>query len=408
MEDRKRKTYDEILVDHPEFENVIPRKSWEFITYSDKQTLGWLKKDWLKNLEKNIAAKRYKRFGGLKNGCWMIGRNKALIGIGAGPSFNKNKEVLKAINDIDGIKSFENRDFILIASNHMFKPLLKMGIIPDFVMVADASDVVMDQLTKDIPESGRNCILVAGLHCSPRVLKKWEKQGRDIRFYLTSSPGLKERFEELTGHDGEDVLLQQGGNVLNSAWSIGLKFLGCTVFMALGNDLSYPLFDHEDDRRKSYYADGDYSTNAKETGTGRDEAKSKRVWMGFKLSSTNVVSMNATKMYKIELEPVGTTGTLWVYKTWLEANVMANVHNPLFKYMYYNCSEGGIAGVLCKDDTPEGREDINNWYMMDDVCKRWRTRTLSDAVGEFLKAKEMLKWGIQQGVPSAINLAAKS
>jgi hypothetical protein len=47
----------------------------------------------------------------------------------------------------DGVKSWFDRNFIILASNHQLKPLLNMGIIPDFVMVADASDVVMDQLT---------------------------------------------------------------------------------------------------------------------------------------------------------------------------------------------------------------------------------------------------------------------
>ena len=74
-----------------------------------------------------------------------MGFNKALIGVGAGQSFNKNKDILKKLTDWDGIKSWQDRNFVIMAANHQFKPLLKMGIIPVFVVVADASDVVMEQ-----------------------------------------------------------------------------------------------------------------------------------------------------------------------------------------------------------------------------------------------------------------------
>jgi len=391
MSNPKNKPYNQILAEHPEWEGVISKKSWDFISYADDKTRDLLCEQWIENVERNIRSKRLKRHGGLDRDCIGFGKNKAIIGIGAGRSLNKNKHILKAINDVDGLKHPDDRDFILIASNHMFKPLLKDGIIPDFVFVADASDVVMNQLTVDIPESGRNCILIAGLQCSPRVLKNWEKQGRDIRFYLTSSPGIREKYSEFVDKDPESILIQQGGNVLNSSWSAGLKFFKSSVFMAVGNDLSYELEEDLEKRRNGYYADGDYSSNIEGTGTGRDEARLQQVWMGFSLNKTNIISIDSEELYNIELNPVATTQNLWVYKTWIEGNVLGHANQNKFRYMYYNCTEGGIAGVMCKDDTVKGREDIKNWFMLDSVCKRWRTRKLEDAVKEFLKAKEMLR-----------------
>lgn len=401
----ERKSYEEVLETHPEFENVIPKKSWDFIALSDNETVNYLVDEWIDNLEKNIKSKRIKRHGGLDRDCIGFGENKAVVAIGAGQSLNKNIDVLKRIHDIDGVKQWRDRNFIFVASNHMFKPLLKKGIIPDFVMVADASDVVLDQLTKDIPETGRNCILIAGMHCSPKVLKKWEKQGRDIRFYLTTSPGIAEKYKELTNKKPEDVIIQQGGNVLNSCWTMSLKYFKSSVFMAIGNDLSYEYSDDSEERRKKYYADGDYSSNV---ATGRDEAQQKEGWLGFSLSKSNIISLDASKRYNVELNPVGTTGTLWVYKTWIEANVFANADRQDLKYYYYNCTEGGIAGVLCKDDTDEGREDISNWFLMDSVCKRWRTRTFEDAISEFLMAKESLKWQTPIGARNAMVSAGKN
>ena len=177
-----------------------------------------------------------------------------------------------------------------------------------------------------------------------------------------------------------------GGNVLNTAWVIGQYYLHSSVFISLGNDLSYPLRKDPDDQRKLYYADGDYSTNAKVTGTGRDEAKDHKVWMGYKIEKSPIYTTKIEDRYNIEIEPTATTQTLWVYKTWIEGQVAANMRVPK-SYHYYNCSEGGILGVLCKDDTIEGREKEENWFMLDEVCPRYHTMMFEDVIDMFVKAR---------------------
>jgi hypothetical protein len=160
----------------------------------------------------------------------------------------------------------------------------------------------------------------------------------------------------------------------------------------------------DEQRRKNYYVDGDYSTNK---ATGRDEAELKQEWMGFSLSRTNIISNEATQKYNIELNRVATTPNLWVYKTWLESRVVAwaeQENNPI-PFHYYNCSEGGIAGVLCKTEEADERTNIENWLMLDEICKRWKTRLFEDAIGEFLMAKDGLKWGIGSVVPNATGTA---
>ena len=407
-------SYDEILSRHPEFDGVISRKSWEFIGHSDKRTVSGLQKIWTANIEANVKNGLWDKHGPAKKDCFGLGKNKAVIGVGAGPSLKKNINVLKRVADIDGTKDFRERDFIIMASNHMFKPLLNMGIIPDFVVLADASDVVMSQLCKDVPDSGRNCILLATPQASPRVLKRWHKQGRTIRFYLTQSEGLPEAFYKATKEDASKYVILQGGNVINSAWSLGMMVFRSSVFMALGNDLSYPIIEDLEEKRKNYYADGDYSTNAPVTGTGRDEANSKKKWMGFSLRRQVLWTPGQKNRYHIEIEPVQTTHTLWVYKTWLEANAHAGVSGK-YPYHYFNCTEGGIAGVMCKDDSDEGIDNPDNWFMLDDVCPRYHTRMFIDAVEEFLAAKESMRWGparelakrqgaILTAVPAAVGL----
>lgn len=381
----RRKDYEDIVKDHPYFAGVINQKSWDYIGYSDKHTVDYLKELWAENIKRN--KKLWRKHGGLATSSVGLGFNKATIGIGAGSSLKKNKDVLKAILDIDGVRDWQDRNFIIVASNHMYKPLLADGIIPDFVAVADASGIVADHLTKDIPPSGQNTILLAGMQCDPKVLKEWDKQGRMIKFYLPHTPGLDDVFRKEIGRNPEPHIILQGGNVLNSIWSIALKFFHSSVFMAVGNDLSYPLSDDLTKRRDNYYADGDYSSNI---GTGRDEARSGKKWLGFSLESTTI-KLKGRKQYNITLDPVGTSPTLWVYKTWLEANVLANAFKKNSKYHYYNCTEGGIAGVMGSDMTDDALNKETSWFMLDSVCPRWHTMKLRDAVDEFLKAKEMIR-----------------
>ena len=407
--DRPNEKWDELIQVHPEFEGVISKNSWEFIGKSDRRTVDHFKKYWGRNIRENIKNKLWKKHGGLADDCVGLGKNKAIIGVGAGQSFNLNKSVLKQLNDFDGVKPWKDRNFIIVASNHQYKPLLNMGIIPDFVILADGSEVVMTQLNEDVPKSGQHSVLLAGLHCSPKVLRRWSRQGREIRFYVPYSIEMQEIFGKITGKDPGSYSIMQGGNVLNTAWTIGLKFFHSTAFMAIGNDLSFPLCDTIEEQRELYYSDGDYSSNSKETGTGRDEAKAKKKWMGFNLKDRLTYTGDYKKRYELELDTVGTTGTLWVYKTWVEANVlgMMNVAN----FMYYNCSEGGIAGVMCKDDSDEGLVIEDNWFLMDEICHRWRTRRLKDAASEFLWAKEVLCRGnpfTTAPPPDAIRLAAQN
>ena len=378
-------SHEELIEQNPILEKVVGKSSWDHITHSDSRTVDVLSKGWINNLRKNISSKRYKRHGGVYKDYLNFGNNKAIICVGAGPSLKNNLHVLKRMHDIDGLKHPNDRDFIFIASNHMLKPLLKEDIIPDFVFLTDASDIVLDQLTTDIPEKARYVTLLSGLQCSPKVLKRWERQGREIRFYLPGTVPVVEEFKKITKEDPHNLQIVQGGNVMNCCWTLGLRFFGSTVYMSLGNDLSYPIKKTVDERRNSYYVDGDYTTNI---GTGRDEARSDKAWMSFKLSKSNIVSLNAEERYNIELSPCATNGTLWVYKTWIEAQVAAGQAKS--KFVYYNCSEGGISGILHKENEPY--DDIKSWYLMDSVTNRWRTRTLEDAIGEFLKAKDILKW----------------
>jgi hypothetical protein len=376
--------------DMPALHGIIHEDWYNVQCDINVNTISHLGETWVKNIKNNVSL--WKKQVALRS-LEGLAKNKCVVGIGGGPSFNINKDILKETLNHDGVKEWEDRDFVTIASNHQYKPLLKMGIIPDFVLLVDAADTVYDQLCTDIPESGQNTTLITGIHCSNKILSEWTKQGRQIAFYVTPAPDIMEDFKKYYRKNPKYHKIELGGNCLNGAWMIGIVIMKSTVFIGVGNDLSYPIKKSLEDQRSSYYADGDYSSNAKETGSGRDEAKTGKKWAGFALSDNPMYKVTGKKedRYHIQLDTVGTSYTLWVYKNWLETTLLNQLKNKN-SFHYFNCSEGGILGVMSRTKYDNIKmKDKDNWYMFDEVCRFYHTAKLKDAVYSFLQAKEAME-----------------
>ena len=383
--------------DYPMLKGVIPESHHHFLTIANNQTLDTFSDWWQEQMEANQKNNLWKRFGGVGT-LAGLGYNKAVIGVGSGPSLSKNIDVLKEVHDRDGVKNPEDRDFLICVANHHFKPLLAKGIIPDFVFLVDGSKIAYEQICKDIPPEAQNCILITGYHCDPKTVQDWAKAGRAVKFFLSDNKGMKEAFRVVTGKNPNPHSVINGGNVLNSIWTITSKFFGSRTFMGVGNDLSYPANKDIKKRRNGYYQDGDYSVNMPKSeggkGTGRDEAKQNMHWMAFKIVDSKLYTKNGKpKMPGIAGHKiVGTSNTLWVYKTWLEEACIISGANEKATFRYYNCTEGGILGVLAKSTDPKEMVKDENWFMVDEVCNRYHTTTLKYATDQFKQAKDILRW----------------
>jgi hypothetical protein len=183
----------------------------------------------------------------------------------------------------------------------------------------------------------------------------------------------------------------------------------------VGNDLSYPASTDLKDRRKGFYEDGDYSTNIK---SRRDEASHQFEWGGFELPENTIWTPKNDINWKGQW--LLTAPTLFYYKSWLETNSMI-LWESGNQFHVYNCTEGGILGVLLKEEINvvekyDEKFDPENWFLMDEVTRgRWRTRTLWHACEEFHDAKEKLlgrdKWQgtiVQPVAQYATNLGQKN
>jgi hypothetical protein len=262
----------------------------------------------------------------------------------------------------------------------MFKPLLELGIFPHATILIDAGDALYPQLCDDIPSWARHSILITGLHTSPKILKKWDKHGGLISFFLIGDDEEKKWFKDYTGKDADEVHISQGGNVINTLWILSHRVFNSQVFITVGNDLCFKYSADKEERAKSFYADGDYRLNILNK---RDEAKDNFGWMGFDLKQS---AIDPSRLM-IDMAPVAMSRQLWLYKTWLEvqSTILADKH----KFHVFNASEAGVCGMIARKHDPQSMAQKDNWFLIDDIVKKWTTTTLLKACATYLEARKL-------------------
>lgn len=382
MSELEMKTYDALVAENPELVRILTPGMADGMFASSSATVSSLSPEWKTNALKNF--KYYKKHGSFINAFHRFGINKAVIGVGAGPSFHKNKDLLKRIYQWNLQFSLSEQPFVIVATNKMFKPLLQLGIHPHFVFLIDAGDVLYEQLCVDIPEEAKKSILVTGLQVSNKIIKGWDKNGGHICFYGLSDVESPELVKKIGKRELDRICLHQGGNVLNTLWAAAGKVLGSYVFMAIANDLCMKYSNSYEERAKGFYSVGDYRMSILNK---RDDAKDNFAWMGVSNLKENQF-MPGNMVYDLEL--VSTSRQLWIYKTWIE--VQATVWAKQKSFQYFNCTEGGICGVNARVNNGSMMGEKSNWFLMDEVIPgRWFTRPLKTAVDMFLEARELCR-----------------
>jgi len=370
-------SYDRLTDVSPLVSQILTKEMADTMWGTNRFTTANLGPTWKKNFRRNLML--FEKHGSIREHFSWFGVNKAVIGIGAGPSFNRNKDVLLRLYQYNLQFSLDDQPFIFVAANKMLKPLIKMGVRPHFTLLVDAGDQLYPQLCEGIPKSARDSFLIAGMHTSPKILRKWDKRGGHILFYMIGEDDERREFEQQTKRDASTVYLDQGGNVLNTLWLVATQIFQSSVYMTVGNDLAFKYTADKAERERSFYADGDYALNI---ANKRDEAKDRFGWMGFNIYESTITPGRLM----FDLEPVGISRQLWIYKTWME--VQATLWAEQTRFIIYNASEAGTLGVLARDLNAEAMYRRDNWYLIDELLpKRWRTTTLRSAANEFLEAR---------------------
>lgn len=371
-------SYEHLLAESHLVESIVSPEMADVVFDMGKGTIKSLIPVWKENTIKNLGL--YKKHGSLRSAFNGFCANKAIIAVGAGPSFNKNKEVLKAIYKINIQYPLDKQPFFIISSNKQLKPLLDMGIFPHATILIDAGDALYPQLCDDMPSWAKNSILITGMHTSHKILKKWDKHGGLISFFIIGEDEDKKWFEKETGEDADYVWTSQGGNVMNTLWILANRVFKTQVFIMVGNDLCFKYSADKEERSKSFYADGDYRLNILNK---RDEAKDNLGWMGFNLKQ----SVIQPERLMIDLELVGMSRQLWVYKTWLE--VQSTILSDKHKFHIFNASESGVCGMIARKHDSASMAMKENWFLLDDLHKKWTTTTLAKACQTYLEARAL-------------------
>lgn len=366
---------------------IMPDYAYDYIFKCSDHTGNVLEKKWAKNIKSNASL--LSKHGGIRR-LEGFGIGKAMVGVGAGPSFNLNKGDLKNLFDFNSRYELRDQSFLIVATNHQFKPLLNEGIYPHFVLLLDATEHAYEQLCVKVPKLGKKSILIASIFADHRTLSEWDKRGGKIYFYLPDSEQAVSSFTSVSKKDIDEFTMPSCGNVLNMAWMMSLQIFGNTVFMAVGADYSFDYGDIEK-RRKSMYADGEADVDSE-----RLQIKDDMAWQGFRFEENDSVIMNKPM---INLELVGTSRQMFLYKLWTEMQ-MAIWQNMDQSFSYINCSEQGVLGVMANSWDIADLYERNNWYLLDELLPNYHTMRLNTAVTLFQRSKV---WMGSEKLPCAEN-----
>lgn len=212
---------------------------------------------------------------------------KAVIFAGNGPS------LMKAID------MFKERDdrFILVCANSALETLLKHDVVPDYVILIDGRK---GHWTMDIDDDRcKDIVAIFSPAAEPETVSKWRGKCYVIP-YKFEDETISAEVEKRWGNEYPT----SGGNSINCAIALFVRFCLSTIYLIVGNELSWA---------GNYYADG-------------------------RKHDLDIASRVITK--NIYGEDVRTCVTHFEYKLWLE-----NFIKALYPDFYFcNCSEG-IVGV---------------------------------------------------------------
>jgi len=375
--------YKELREGYDKLGLVLPQNVYDHIQNVDEKTQKFFEKRWRDNIKANIKH-HLPKHGWINDGYADLGRDKAVIAVGAGSSLKHNEHIIADLMAEDGVKDWEEQAFITIVSNHHLRKAFEQ-YIPHFAIIGDASDKLGEQL--DVGKDAKHTTLIAMLVVDPDVIDRWPGP---VKFITGKNPTALEELEKVNGEPYDTGRCVGGaGNVLNLSFFIAIGLFRSPAWMCVGNDLSYPYVEDLEERRAGFYADGDYSH---EIATKRDEAKNNFAWMGFEFPQDQIIISNVNY---VDFKLFGTSSQLFVYKSWLESSAIMSWQKGA-KFKIYNCSEQGILGMVLKEEVQEPemydeKFNTNNWYLLDELFRnKWRTYRLEKAIEEFINARRYL------------------
>ena len=190
---------------------------------------------WLKNCDLN----KNKIKTSLKDAVDLYKGKKAVL-FAFGPSFKRNVEEFKSS------KLFNDPDVVVGCVDKSFRPLVNLGVYPDFVLIADGS-VSTEYLEGVSPDAIKKARLISNVYASPGWAEKWAKisGAENIWWYLNKDnieikPGSKVGTAELFGpYVGYYDVIEAASNVGNGLVVFCFKIFGIKEVYLCAYDYSW-------------------------------------------------------------------------------------------------------------------------------------------------------------------------
>ncbi|EAK0950207.1 motility associated factor glycosyltransferase family protein [Campylobacter lari] len=147
-------------------------------------------------------------------------KNKSVIVVCAGPSLNKQLELLKAYQD----------DYVIFALDAIYKILLKNEIYPDFVFSLDESDKCF-HFYEGLSCGKNNTIFILGTSLHKKLINSINKEKNKI--FILSNLDYKKQFSL-----NDFGYLNFGTNVAHFAYNFAIS-LGFLNVIMIGQDLAF-------------------------------------------------------------------------------------------------------------------------------------------------------------------------
>ena len=262
---------------------------YQFISWGNQRDGQGLSELWHKNIRENIAhwdAHPTEFAGTLKD--LPDHENDCIIFVGASPILKRSVKYLKNLDP----------RFKIVATNSSIKYLVDHGVIPHYCVLLDGN---VGKWTPEWIEIREKCKDVVGLFAvaaAPDAIKEWGG-----KFIVIPYRYEDKEIRKLVEHRYGRRYPVSGGNGFSSAIALFVQFTKATMFLLVGNELSF---------KKNYYVHG-------------------------KAISDGKPCYFATDVFG---KKVRTLSPLYEYKIWLDNFIqcLAGTH------YFCNCSEG-ILGV---------------------------------------------------------------
>ncbi len=226
--------------------SIIPQSNYlsenkDFENFLDKisdNTGQIFTKRWRQHAKENLSL--FKKTGWACPKLQDVEKDKTAIIIGSSPA------VANQVQELQDIQTDPN--FVLCALSSNLKWLLDNGIKPKYCIIVDADKSTGDDWKDMDMSQTKGITLIAVTTCYPKMLRKWQGKLYFLAL-ITDDPEVKKvhkLYKNLNGNGQEFVTLMGQFNIMTA---FAFSVLGCTVFLFVGNELSYRNGD------STYYMD---------------------------------------------------------------------------------------------------------------------------------------------------------